>query len=171
MLLLVLALLDLLLQLHYLVLEDLCAAPQMRVRELSHGILLVLRLLLGLLGHLVAELCARSIQILQLSSRLLILLEGSLNARLQLGILRAVLMVRPVFNHANLGLGLQGRADGGRLLWRDTFLIMLLLTILNGLWIMIHLLMSRCLHVLLLLHYLFLVSKLLRRLSVVCLGR
>jgi hypothetical protein len=29
-------------------------------------------------------------------------------------------VVRPVLNHANLGLGLQGRADGGRLLWRDT---------------------------------------------------
>ena len=171
MLLLVLALLDLLLQLHYLVLEDLCAAPQMRVRELSHGILLVLRLLLGLLGHLVAELCARSIQILQLSSRLLILLEGSLNARLQLGILRAVLVVRPVLNHANLGLGLQGRADGGRLLWRDAYLIMLLLIILNGLRFLIHLLMSRCLYLLLLLNHHILVSKLLRRLTVVCLGR
>ena len=133
----------------------------MRVRELSHGILLVLRLLLGLLGHLVAELCARSIQILQLSSRLLILLEGSLNARLQLGILRAVLVVRPVLNHANLGLGLQGGTDGSSLVWHYANLIwrlFLVVDMLLSLGFLTYLLMSRCLHVLLFLHHLILVS-------------
>lgn len=126
----------------------------MRVRELSHGIILVLRLLLGLLGQLVVELCALDIQILQLNFHILVLLKGSLNTRFQLGILRAVLVVRTVLNHANLGLSLQGSADRGRLLWRDNLFIM----VLNGLGFFMHLLMGRCLHLLLLLHHLFLVS-------------
>jgi len=132
-----------------------------RVRELSHGIILVLGLLLALLGQLIVELCAVGIQILQLNSHFLGLLESKLNARFQLGILRAILLIHSVLNHADLGLGLQGGTDGSGLVWHNANLIwglFLVVLMLLSLGLLMFLLMSRCLHLLLLLYHLILVS-------------
>jgi hypothetical protein len=93
-----------LLELGDLGLEDLGAASQVRVREVAHCTLLVLIPLIGCFRDFAVQFTLSTVKFLQLSPHFIILGHNLCDLLLQISVLRAILHVQSVFNHADFGL-------------------------------------------------------------------